>query len=102
MVAEAYTQYLAMDKKLSHFIDVNGIRMHYLEWGDKEGTPLIWAHGYSSSPPDASGMVCTGYDGTPAAVEITSRKVRKAGLGQGRVQTNKKTDNVRKIRRDEK
>jgi len=49
MVAEAYTQYLAMDKKLSHFIDVNGIRMHYLEWGDKEGTPLIWAHGYSSS-----------------------------------------------------
>jgi pimeloyl-ACP methyl ester carboxylesterase len=49
MVADAYTQYLALDKRLSHFIEVNGIRMHYLEWGDKNGTPLIWAHGYSSS-----------------------------------------------------
>jgi len=28
---------------------VNNIDMHYLEWGDKNGVPLIWSHGYGSS-----------------------------------------------------
>jgi len=49
LVAKAYDQYLALDKSHGHFIEVNGIRMHYLEWGNKDGTPLIWSHGYSSS-----------------------------------------------------
>ncbi len=28
---------------------VNGIRMHYLEWGEQNGMPLVWAHGSASS-----------------------------------------------------
>jgi len=48
-VAQAYEQYLAIDENHGHFIEVNGIRMHYLEWGDKSGTPLVWSHGYSST-----------------------------------------------------
>jgi pimeloyl-ACP methyl ester carboxylesterase len=31
------------------FANVNGIRMHYLEWGDRRGVPLIWAHGSAST-----------------------------------------------------
>jgi pimeloyl-ACP methyl ester carboxylesterase len=49
LVAQAYEQYLAIDENHGHFIEVNGIRMHYLEWGDSSGTPLIWSHGYSST-----------------------------------------------------
>lgn len=49
LVAQAYEQYLDINKDYGHFIEVNGIRMHYLEWGDDSGTPLIWSHGYSST-----------------------------------------------------
>ncbi|MEN8250270.1 MAG: hypothetical protein ABFS32_15155, partial [Bacteroidota bacterium] len=49
LVSEAYQQYLKIDKNHGHFIEVNGIKMHYLEWGDSSGVPLIWLHGYSSS-----------------------------------------------------
>jgi len=31
------------------FVTVNGIRMHYLEWGKPNGIPLVWAHGSASS-----------------------------------------------------
>src|SRR5688572_6940266 len=31
------------------FVTVNGIRMHYLEWGEQNGIPLVWAHGSASS-----------------------------------------------------
>ena len=41
--------YEEIDREHSHFATVNGIRMHYLEWGDERGIPLIWSHGYSSS-----------------------------------------------------
>ena len=30
------------------FVAVNGIRMHYLEWGNASGVPLVWAHGSGS------------------------------------------------------
>ena len=30
------------------FVAVNGVRMHYLEWGDARGVPLVWAHGSGS------------------------------------------------------
>ena len=30
------------------FVTVNRIRMHYLEWGDARGVPLVWAHGSGS------------------------------------------------------
>jgi pimeloyl-ACP methyl ester carboxylesterase len=39
------------DYERSHgrFVAVNGIRMHYLEWGDKNGVPLVWTHGNAGS-----------------------------------------------------
>ena len=49
LVAEAFEQYLEMDQNYGHFIEVNEISMHYLEWGDKGDPPLIWSHGYSST-----------------------------------------------------
>ena len=30
------------------YVRVDGIRMHYLEWGDAKGVPLVWAHGSGS------------------------------------------------------
>ena len=42
---------LRSDYERSHgrFVTVNGIRMHYLEWGERDGIPLVWAHGSASS-----------------------------------------------------
>lgn len=37
------------ERQHGHFVAVNGIRMHYLEWGNKNGVPLVWAHGSASS-----------------------------------------------------
>jgi pimeloyl-ACP methyl ester carboxylesterase len=38
---------LRNDIERSHgrFVTVNGIRMHYLEWGQPNGVPFVWAHG---------------------------------------------------------
>ena len=48
----AYARVVAMrnDFERAHgrFVAVNGIRMHYLEWGDAKGVPLVWAHGSGS------------------------------------------------------
>jgi len=33
------------ERSYGRFVAVNGIGMHYLEWGDKNGVPLVWAHG---------------------------------------------------------
>lgn len=38
-----------VNKEHGHFTEVNGIRMHYLEWGDRKATPLIWAHALFSN-----------------------------------------------------
>jgi len=38
------------------FVDVNGIRMHYLEWGKANGTPLVWAHGSASTGYEIRGV----------------------------------------------
>lgn len=40
------------ERSHGHFVNVNGIRMHYLEWGDVRGTPLVWAHNSASSAYD--------------------------------------------------
>ena len=52
-VRAAYTAVTALrnDYERSHgrFVTVNGIRMHYLEWGEPNGVPLVWAHGSASS-----------------------------------------------------
>ena len=37
------------ERQFGHFVTVNGIRMHYLEWGDKNGVPLVWAHGNATT-----------------------------------------------------
>jgi pimeloyl-ACP methyl ester carboxylesterase len=49
LVAKAYDQYLSINKNHGRFVDVNGIKMHYLEWGDEKGIPLIWSHGSGST-----------------------------------------------------
>jgi pimeloyl-ACP methyl ester carboxylesterase len=38
-----------MDREHGHQVAVNGIRMHYLEWGSRDGVPLIWLHGSAGS-----------------------------------------------------
>jgi pimeloyl-ACP methyl ester carboxylesterase len=47
-----YTHVVAMRNEFEaahgHFVAVDGIRMHYLEWGDAKGVPLVWAHGSGS------------------------------------------------------
>jgi pimeloyl-ACP methyl ester carboxylesterase len=37
------------ERSYGRFVTVNGIKMHYLEWGEKNGIPLVWAHGSASS-----------------------------------------------------
>ena len=52
-VRAAYAAVTALrnDHQRSHgrFVEVNGIRMHYLEWGEQNGIPLVWAHGSAST-----------------------------------------------------
>ena len=52
-VRAAYSAVTALrnDYERSHgrFVTVNGIKMHYLEWGAPKGVPLVWAHGSASS-----------------------------------------------------
>jgi pimeloyl-ACP methyl ester carboxylesterase len=52
-VRAAFTAVTALrndyERQHGHFVAVNGIRMHYLEWGDSKGVPLVWAHGSASS-----------------------------------------------------
>jgi pimeloyl-ACP methyl ester carboxylesterase len=52
-VTAAYAAVTALrnDYEKSHgrFVTVNGIKMHYLEWGDRTGVPLVWAHGNAGS-----------------------------------------------------
>ncbi len=45
---------LRSDYERAHgrFVNVNGIKMHYLEWGDARGTPLVWAHNTASAAYD--------------------------------------------------
>ena len=52
-VREAYKVATAMrdDIERAHgrFVTVNGIKMHYLEWGNARGVPFVWAHGSAST-----------------------------------------------------
>jgi pimeloyl-ACP methyl ester carboxylesterase len=34
-----------IERAHGRFVTVNGIKMHYLEWGAPNGVPLVWAHG---------------------------------------------------------
>ena len=46
--AKVVAQRNEFERSHSRFVAVNGIRMHYLEWGDAKGVPLVWAHGSGS------------------------------------------------------
>ena len=52
------------EKDHGRFANVNGIRMHYLEWGDPKGVPLVWAPGSAS----------TGYE-----LRLVAPRLAKAG-----------------------
>jgi pimeloyl-ACP methyl ester carboxylesterase len=52
------------EKDHGRFATVNGIRMHYLEWGDSKGVPLVWAPGSAS----------TGYE-----LRLVAPRLAKAG-----------------------
>tara|TARA_R110002049_G_scaffold61408_17_gene163619 strand:+ start:8344 stop:9465 length:1122 start_codon:yes stop_codon:yes gene_type:complete len=47
LVSESLEVYWQADADYGKFITVNDVRMHYLEWGDATGVPLIWSHGYA-------------------------------------------------------
>jgi pimeloyl-ACP methyl ester carboxylesterase len=36
------------ERSHGRFVTVNGIRIHYVEWGDAKGIPLVWVHGSGS------------------------------------------------------
>ena len=48
-VIALYEQAVALhdqiERESGHTVQVNGIRLHYLDFGPKEGVPLIWSHG---------------------------------------------------------
>jgi pimeloyl-ACP methyl ester carboxylesterase len=38
-----------IERAHGRFVTVNGIKLHYLEWGEANGVPLVWVHGPASS-----------------------------------------------------
>ena len=51
VVFDAVTaQFAEYEKAHGRFAEVNGIRMHYLEWGKADGIPLVWAPGRPAPP----------------------------------------------------
>ena len=40
----------------SKFLTINGLRLHYLEWGGSEAPPIVCIHGYTSSAETFSGL----------------------------------------------
>jgi pimeloyl-ACP methyl ester carboxylesterase len=41
----AKAEFITYEKKHSGFVQTPNARMHYLQWGNPENTPLIWVHG---------------------------------------------------------
>lgn len=46
---EAQRRYEEVQLQHSKFMEVNGVRLQYLEWDAEGGMPLIWLHGYGST-----------------------------------------------------
>ena len=44
------------EKDHGRFATVNGIRLHYLEWGDPKAVPLVWAPGSASTAYELRGV----------------------------------------------
>lgn len=48
-VESAVSRYDQILSDHGHHAEVNGVDLHYLEWGDECGLPLVWLHGYTST-----------------------------------------------------
>ena len=48
-MAEAAELYEQIEARHSRSLDMKDFSLEYLEWGDKNGIPLVWLHGYTSS-----------------------------------------------------
>lgn len=46
---QAKKEYLAFEHEHGRYVQTPNVRMHYLTWGDKKNTCIIWAHGSFSS-----------------------------------------------------
>ncbi|TAD91283.1 MAG: alpha/beta hydrolase [Bacteroidetes bacterium] len=61
----AKKEFLDFEKQHGGFIETKNTRMHYLEWGNKKNTPLIWIHGSFTNSYEllsiAEGLVNEGY-----------------------------------------
>ena len=42
---KAKTEFETFERKHGGFVQTPNVKLHYLEWGDPENTPLIWVHG---------------------------------------------------------
>ncbi len=69
----------AIDHERGHFATVNGLKMHYLEWGAGNKIPLIWSHGFSSSDFE---LIQVGQDLADAGYHVYSLAYRGHGQTQ--------------------
>ncbi|MEZ4588627.1 MAG: alpha/beta hydrolase [Gemmatimonadales bacterium] len=55
----------SLDREHGRWVELDGIRTHYLEWGEPGGVPFVWLHGSASSGFDfralAPRLVALGY-----------------------------------------
>ena len=58
-------RYQQVNAEHRRYLDLGDVRMHYLAWGDEDGTPLVWAHGGGLTAFElltvAPGLVAAGY-----------------------------------------
>jgi pimeloyl-ACP methyl ester carboxylesterase len=67
------------EKKYGHVVVVNGIRVHYLDWGKKDGVPLVWAHGSMGTAYELRALA-------PRLVAAGYRLIAPCLRGQGKTQ----------------
>ncbi len=49
ILEQGENHYLGIEARHGRFVEINGIRLHYIDWGTPNGVPLIWTHGHSTS-----------------------------------------------------
>ncbi len=52
IVEQARKEWVALEQQHGHELDLRGVHMHYLEWGDSKGVPFIWSPGFTNSAVD--------------------------------------------------
>jgi pimeloyl-ACP methyl ester carboxylesterase len=67
------------ERKHGHVVEVDGIRLHYLEWGSKTGVPLVWAHGSMGTAYELRALA-------PRLVAAGYRLIAPCLRGQGKTQ----------------